>query len=548
MSFNNFIPIKLSTRNKSNCFSSQPKLFRSSSFLLNTNDSSLLNINNENTPKKLNLTNYNSRNNNNFNFSLTNEKLNNILDYEKKFKDQNFQIETLNKNYLSIVEKLTNSSNLYDELLKKFQKIEIENQTLFNNNNKLKKEIELKEIFIEELKNKNQNLMKNNDEIFILKNNNEKINFLNSQLKNEKEKIEFDLNNLQNEVFNLQKINNKIENNETQLKNEFNNLNNLNQNLINENNLLKNTIKNLKNEYENLLKITKSIENEKKLQFNSYQILEQENLTIKNNLFNLIKISNENIENICNWINNYFPFNFDDKIQLPNIKILDENNNINLNKIKETILNVKNKINFDYSNFNNENVNFKKEIDLLKEDNSKLFKILNSIINNFLLETKAKNLFEIPNYKIDSNNFLIIFDDLLKRLFDYVTNLKNLKNEDLINDLKKENFNLNNEILNCHKMLKNKEEQNEKIKNLQKENFNYINQIKLMNNLQNDLKNKENLINKLQNNINLLNEENEKNKKFQIDNNNLIKDNVILIKENNKLKKDLDFLINNNKL
>ena len=79
MSFNNFIPIKLSTRNKSNCFSSQPKLFRSSSFLLNTNDTSLLN-NNEITPKKLNLTNYYSRNNNfHPNFSqTTNEK--NILE------------------------------------------------------------------------------------------------------------------------------------------------------------------------------------------------------------------------------------------------------------------------------------------------------------------------------------------------------------------------------------------------------------------------------------------------------------------------------------
>ena len=210
----------------------------------------------------------------------------------------------------------------------------------------------------------------------------------------------------------------------------------------------------------------------------------------------------------------------------------------------------------------------------IQESNIKYKKFLEILYNNIKFELNSNFNFNINkefDKNIDDNDYTIVINDLFKKLINIINKYKINNNENVVDILKKENDNLKNEYKNLKNILQMKEKEIEKFENLQNENINLkeklnkidklqieLNQLNeeifIKNNIIEDqrkrLEKKENLIYNYNKNKNTNNNNNNNNNsldeiaQLNIEKENLVKDNILLIKENGHLKKKINYIQN----
>ena len=364
------------------------------------NDKSSININNDSKIKIINNSEFSNENNND---EISNiNKMN--YSYKNKFEDnKNVNIPTLLKNNLDINHLEESEENSDDE-----NDLEREAAILLNKQyehiKKLKEELNMKNNEIMDLNNVieklNYQLQEGSDNNKIIR-----------DLKNEVAILNSEKNNFKLELSTKEKLIYELKTDLNTLSKKFNNLNqNLNSfsdietnekinNLISQN---KKYLKEIKLKEEKILsyeseinKLNKSLKNEMR-QKQKMEILYTEKAKEENNWISQV---NQDINLICQWINNYLGAYFDKNIEIPDIprittRISSEGvltyEKFNFEKLRkeifdarkkiwerqvgyeETVENLKkeqidfidkiNKLNKDIAKINNENISLKEEL------------------------------------------------------------------------------------------------------------------------------------------------------------------------------------------
>ena len=364
------------------------------------NDKSSININNDSKIKIINNSEFSNENNND---EISNiNKMN--YSYKNKFEDnKNVNIPTLLKNNLDINNLEESEENSDDE-----NDLEREAAILLNKQyehiKKLKEELNMKNNEIMDLNNiiekLNYQLQEGSDNNKIIR-----------DLKNEVAILNSEKNNFKLELSTKEKLIYELKTDLNTLSKKFNNLNqNLNSfsdietnekinNLISQN---KKYLKEIKLKEEKILsyeseinKLNKSLKNEMR-QKQKMEILYTEKAKEENNWISQV---NQDINLICQWINNYLGAYFDKNIEIPDIprittRISSEGvltyEKFNFEKLRkeifdarkkiwerqvgyeETVENLKkeqidfidkiNKLNKDIAKINNENISLKEEL------------------------------------------------------------------------------------------------------------------------------------------------------------------------------------------
>ena len=412
-----------------------------------------------------------------------NEKINTIIHETEYSKEKFYQ----NANQLN---QLTNSYKLlqteYEKMFRNLTEIKNENnefrgqidQLIYENDNK-ENEINTLNTLIEKYVNDINELTskltisekeKENMETFI--NDREKQNMSmkekNIALSKENETLIYELENLQKKI----KDNNM----------KINELENTNNNYVTENFNLSKTVTKLQVEIEELRELKKNLEKEKENTKNIKTIKEKaefdyqnELIKLKGDISNIISISNDNIESIVHWIDNYFTNLYSPGVQLPEININNYfNEQLPFEKIKKSLLNAKNKVDTDLSSALQKNKEIKTVLTKGQDDYYRMQKYiedLNMYISNeielgkYFVVNKDSFQFEKDSQKEIEDNLNKIFTLLKRKKVSVDENYINQLIEDNtvlnrnLNELKMKSENIFNENISLDK--KNKSLQKE---------------------------------------------------------------------------------------
>lgn len=548
-------------------YSQSPEITNNSNYMINK-----YNLNSSNQNPII----YNKGDNIYHSQSLT-EHIKNLIENETQLKKQ---LNEKNKEICDLKKEITKSKEKEEELKSYItEQTKIINQ-LENNNTELNKNLNDSENYRQDIDNQRIQLMK---ESAILKEENRMQNekILNqlqtinkiqktldimNELKSENEKLKkkmedlikcnqslnFDVNTLKEELETEHKENEELKkdmnnngNELIELKQKFNELKNMNLKLSDKITKLTKENSNIKNEKN----ITDKDNQNKTLQ---YCQIESQNVNLKNCISNIINYINDDLINFERWMETYFPMQFQDKIKLPEIQTSTQNlneqlsqynfKNINIDNFTQKIYQIKTLIDNICNKKANELKSFKNEFSNIQKENIIILKFLENLLSNIKYEIEANNYFKLSNTNISSNelkyDYLISeIENLLTKVFTLLLNWKNYPMlQDTIESLQNDNKRLNNELYSLEQTLEIKDQG---IQSIQQENidlkkqFCFLDQLKLDNIKLNEQLNEQHNLQceniKYAETINAL----------ECDKDNLIKDNVILIKENDTLKRQL---------
>ena len=384
------------------------------------------------------------------------------------------QYESLKIEYQRLINCFNDIQKNYEELRCKYMKIE-ENSII--EENKIK-EMELlineKDGEIKSLKELNEKYLKNYELLCnkynFVKDDNDNNTLKSNEFKNQVNDLSNENSILENDNKKL-KLNLDIVNENTEkLNKEHSELYDKYNSLLKEKNSLEHKLTKLQIEKDNInkeLEILKNAKNnfDKTINKNNYQN-NSELIKLKSEIQNLTSISNENINQIINWIESYFLNFYSEYITLPGIDILN-NTNINFDLLQKCLSKTKNSIDNYIIDLNKQIKNLKKTILNCQDDNYKMQKNLEDIYQHIICEIEQGKYFTINKFKLDGGLFDDI-EDMLNKVFTLLKRIKIANEENCLDKLIDDNYILNN----CNKEL------NEKIDLLYKDNCILNNQIK----------------------------------------------------------------------
>ena len=473
-----------------------------------------------------------------------------LLNYKQKIELKNQKIRTLKDKLNSI--KLNN--NLISNVLNSNRTIEYDlNRAL---SDKGKAEIEIKEL--------KDIINKNNCEINKIKEKNFDIQKKIIDL--EKEKNELSIENkkllLENENFkkvidekniNLNKHENTI-NELNEKNNEFQNIFNKYNIQMRDNNQQINNLMGIDNIMRDTINELKTLKNK----------IEKEKNEAIINMNTIIKESNDNINVICDWIENYMSEPIENKVapdislSLSNGFTKEKKEKVSFKKLINLLQDTRNKM-IDSKKIELTNENNNKDDKGENNDKDKVNQILieiKSIYNNLKDEIKNKNYFDYSeenkqtnNDNKDEVNIINNLNNIINELLKYLTSIKN-NNENLKENNNNAKLQNNNNEKEDNK-IKDGSNNDEEIKKLNQLNKIYEKKIK---NLETNIELKQMEINSLQEiierrtNINFSDNGHNFNEymKLKKDKEKLLKDNMKLINQNKKLEDLLNSEKNNN--
>ena len=470
-----------------------------------------------------------------------------LLNYKQKIELKNQKIRTLKDKLNSI--KLNN--NLISNVLNSNRTIEYDlNRAL---SDKGKAEIEIKEL--------KDIINKNNCEINKIKEKNFDIQKKIIDL--EKEKNELSIENkkllLENENFkkvidekniNLNKHENTI-NELNEKNNEFQNIFNKYNIQMRDNNQQINNLMGIDNIMRDTINELKTLKNK----------IEKEKNEAIINMNTIIKESNDNINVICDWIENYMSEPIENKVapdislSLSNGFTKEKKEKVSFKKLINLLQDTRNKM-IDSKKIELTNENNNKDDKGENNDKDKVNQILieiKSIYNNLKDEIKNKNYFDYSeenkqtnNDNKDEVNIINNLNNIINELLKYLTSIKN-NNENLKENNNNAKLQNNNNEKEDNK-IKDGSNNDEEIKKLNQLNKIYEKKIK---NLETNIELKQMEINSLQEiierrtNINFSDNGHNFNEymKLKKDKEKLLKDNMKLINQNKKLEDLLGYYI-----
>ena len=385
------------------------------------NDKSSININNDSKIKIIN--------NNEYSIENKSDEINNTnkinYSYKNKFEDnKNVNIPTLFNNKLEINHLEESEENSDDETdLEREAAILLNKQ--YEHIKKLKEELNMKNNEIMDLNNVieklNYQLQENSDNNKIIRDLKNQINILNS----EKNNFQIELNSKEQLIYELKTDLNSLSKKFTDLNKNLNSFSDIEtnekiNNLISQN---KKYFRELKLNEEKILsyereinKLNKSLKNEMR-QKQKMEILYTEKAKEENNWISQV---NQDIDLICQWINNYLGAYFDKNIEIPDVpyittRISSEGaltyEKFNFEKLRKEIFDARKKIWERQVGYEETVENLKKEqidfIDKINKLNKDIAKINNE---NFSLKEELNkrniNLDELQNQnQINQYNF-----------------------------------------------------------------------------------------------------------------------------------------------
>ena len=385
------------------------------------NDKSSININNDSKIKIIN--------NNEYSIENKSDEINNTnkmnYSYKNKFEDnKNVNIPTLFNNKLDINRLEESEENSDDETdLEREAAILLNKQ--YEHIKKLKEELNMKNNEIMDLNNVieklNYQLQENSDNNKIIRDLKNQINILNS----EKNNFQIELNSKEQLIYELKTDLNSLSKKFTDLNKNLNSFSDIEtnekiNNLISQN---KKYFRELKLNEEKILsyereinKLNKSLKNEMR-QKQKMEILYNEKSKEENNWISQV---NQDIDLICQWINNYLGAYFDKNIEIPDVpyittRISSEGvltyEKFNFEKLRKEIFDARKKIWERQVGYEETVENLKKEqidfIDKINKLNKDIAKINNE---NFSLKEELNkrniNLDELQNQnQINQYNF-----------------------------------------------------------------------------------------------------------------------------------------------
>ena len=482
--------------------------------------------------------------------SNKNKKIN---EYENLIQIQENKIEQLKVDYNNIYEQFNDIMNTNKNLIQKNKQYESEinnYENIFEENKKEKekyeKEYKLFSKKINEL-HENKSMLKN------YKNKTDLIQQENLNLIKENEKILFDNNILKEEISNIQKEKLNIDSIYNNLKRDYEKMKDSNSKLYEDNEILNREINTLKHDLIKLSGSNEKNENELKNLIGKIQKKEDENVINKNNYMKVITYSNDNIDNISRWIQHYLTEVYNENIEIPDLNINNNIREVNFNKIKNNLIQAKSKIDNNIKRLENENKNLKYSLTLNQDENFKNQKYLENLFNTMKYEIEKNNYFRIEVKKQISLdiNYKQEIENVLKNIFNILYKIKDANPENIIDNLRLENENLKKQSLEFEKLKNFSQNINLENKDLKKENYKLKEELKIIEQLNKENKKlKEEIeIKKSMINNQRLRLEEKDNKDLKIeelekDRNNLLKDNIILIKDNGLLKQKLNMIQN----
>ena len=385
------------------------------------NDKSSININNDSKIKIIN--------NNEYSIENKSDEINNTnkmnYSYKNKFEDnKNVNIPTLFNNKLEINRLEESEENSDDETdLEREAAILLNKQ--YEHIKKLKEELNMKNNEIMDLNNVieklNYQLQENSDNNKIIRDLKNQINILNS----EKNNFQIELNSKEQLIYELKTDLNSLSKKFTDLNKNLNSFSDIEtnekiNNLISQN---KKYFRELKLNEEKILsyereinKLNKSLKNEMR-QKQKMEILYTEKAKEENNWISQV---NQDIDLICQWINNYLGAYFDKNIEIPDVpyittRISSEGvltyEKFNFEKLRKEIFDARKKIWERQVGYEETVENLKKEqidfIDKINKLNKDIAKINNeNIALKEELNKRNINLDELQNQnQINQYNF-----------------------------------------------------------------------------------------------------------------------------------------------
>ena len=394
----------------------------------------------------------NNNPNNNSNLFMTNyekENINNKIYLIQK------QFEIKQTQYINQIQLLNNQIKIIKEnqtLLK--NKLELKDKAISEFNDIIKDyQIELLK-YKEELDKKTEKYLKYKEKLKLLKS---KYTSLNNTTLSSYDKNIYDLkmkeliesisdknekmNQMQNKINELEIIKNEYIIKNKNLENEIKENKKINEELNKD-------IEIYKNEIDNIKKKNKELE----ISFNEKnKILEEKISELNSDNNNIIKETNDNINCICTWIENYL-LNYE-KNNIPLLNIKQKENKIDfiklmklLENIKTKIVNdndllIKNKKEKEENDINNNN--YHKKYDELKNE-------IKDIYNNLLKEVQENKLFEYKednnNKEFNSNNLSIIVNEYIKYINEFIKDKDNMNIMNKILEKKINNLETNIEL------------------------------------------------------------------------------------------------------
>lgn len=427
-------------------------------------------------------------------------------------------IETEKENYEKVIIQLKGDSN--------FQKETIDEQ------NMMLKKFEGNTEIIGSMKNEMEII---NNKLSVLRKQNETLSYDNASLKEEIAKqiqlnstLSSEINQIQSDCFSLTQVKNNLETENRKLVDDLNNL----QKSIAQSNNEKSRVEDISKSY---LKKT--------------QDSEKEVIQLKNDLIKIVSTVNDDIAQLARWMENYLPTVFSPNVQLPEIQILSKDldtqiiskdfHGINFELMKKKLIVIKNQIDSDITSLQNENKNLRYGLTTQQEENFKVTKFLENIYNNIKYEVETNKYFKISNYAVELN-YPSALEDIITKSMNLLRQLKAAaENEAEAEAMKVENSNLKKDLYNLEQALLAKNQQCYDLESVQEENLTLRSQVGLFEKMQKENKK---LLSELELKNSLINEQKEiddKINQLEIDKNILIKDNVALLRENDKLKKEL---------
>jgi chromosome segregation ATPase len=383
-----------------------------------------------------------------------------------QFNNMNLNLQNKENEIMNLKNKLNKSNSDYEYLNNKFQYVNKDNKNNSLNSNYFQNQIN-------DLNNQNTLLQSENKKLNVHLNlTKEKYDELNIQFSD----IYTKYNQLSKDKYFLEQQNTRF-----QIENE---------------NLLK-EIERLKNEIKKFNQYKENYDN------NSYKN-NSDLIKLRGDLDNITSISNENIDLISNWIDNYLHnVYFNQNTNYPEINLY-SNNNIKFDKIKESLFRSKKLIDKQIIDLNNQIKDLKKVILNCKDANFKINKNLEDIHKHLKEEIEDGKYFKLNKFSLDSDLFSEI-EDMINQTFALLKRIKISNEDNCVDKLIDDNCILSN----------NNQELNEKVEQLYNENCILNEKIKEISEKENDTSS------------------------LEEDNKKLLKDNITLIKKVKELKKKI---------
>ena len=169
---------------------------------------------------------------------------------------------------------------------------------------------------------------------------------------------------------------------------------------------------------------------------------------LKNDLSSLISVSNENINALNYFLENYFGNLYSPNVQLPDININGTwNEQLRFDLLRKNILNMKNKYDTNCSNYLSQLKEMKNALTKGQDDNFKYQKCLEDIYQLTLNEIEEGKYFKPKKDQFNINqNLQELLPDLLKQLFSHMRKLKLNSDEDYLSQLSDVNNDLKNAL------------------------------------------------------------------------------------------------------